>query len=275
MTTTQKVIKYLAIAFAVFLAVTIIGGILGAVGIIGIFFSGDKVTEDVQSYSVEGEIRSLVIEVHAADLYIEEGSAFSVESNLKNLKVNERNGRLTVKDTTKNKLFSSNSYEDAVLTICVPAGAVFENVNLIAGAGRVTVDALSAGTIGFELGAGEVSIDTLVAAKSADIEGGAGKITVADGSLHDLDLEMGLGQLNLTAALTGDCDLVSGIGEMNLTLLGSKEDYRLEFEKGIGSISVDGEDAAEYGKGGNGPNKVEIHGGIGAIRVDFEMPEAK
>lgn len=35
MTTLQKVIKYLAIALAIFLTVTIIGGILSAVGLFG------------------------------------------------------------------------------------------------------------------------------------------------------------------------------------------------------------------------------------------------
>ena len=80
---------------------------------------------------------------------------------------------------TKNKLFGGGSYENAVLTIYVPVGTVFENVNITTGAGRLTVDNLSAETIDFELGAGEVSIGSLVATKSADIEGGAGRITVS------------------------------------------------------------------------------------------------
>ena len=41
MTTAQKVIKYLAIAFAIFLTVSIIGGILSAVGFLGGLLSDD------------------------------------------------------------------------------------------------------------------------------------------------------------------------------------------------------------------------------------------
>ena len=41
MTTLQKVIKYLALAFAVFLTVSIVGGILSAVGLLGSLFSDD------------------------------------------------------------------------------------------------------------------------------------------------------------------------------------------------------------------------------------------
>jgi len=44
MTTLQKVIKYLAIAFAIFLTVTIIGGILSVVGLFGGLFAWDTAT---------------------------------------------------------------------------------------------------------------------------------------------------------------------------------------------------------------------------------------
>ena len=76
MTTLQKVIKYLAIAFAIFLTVSIIGGILSAVGLFGGLFSSDSVLEEVKTYSVAKDIHNLDIEINAADLYIKEGDAF-------------------------------------------------------------------------------------------------------------------------------------------------------------------------------------------------------
>ena len=274
MTTLQKVIKYLAIAFAIFLTVSIVGGILSAVGLLGSLFSGDDaewgdVIGETKTYTVSSEISDLNIQINAADFYIKEGNGFSVESNLKNLEVDEKNGCLTLKDLTKIKLNGSNAYENAVLTIYVPAGMAFDNVNIKTGAGRFTVDSLSAATIGFELGAGDVTISKLIAEKSANIEGGAGRITISDGAIKNLDLEMGLGQLNLTSALTGDCNLDSGVGEMNVTLLGSKDDYELDIEKGIGNITVDGRNVTDFGSSGNGANEVDIHGGVGAINVRF------
>ena len=176
----------------------------------------------------------------------------------------------TIKDLTKNKLFGGGSYENAVLTIYVPVGTVFENVNITTGAGRLTVDNLFAETIDFELGAGEVSIGSLVATKSADIEGGAGRITVSGGALKNLDMDMGVGELNLTSAFSGECKLDMGVGESNITLIGNKDDYKLDLEKGLGSITVDGKDVSDFGSSGNGTNKVDISGGIGAINVRFE-----
>lgn len=266
MTTLQKVIKYLAIAFAIFLTVTIIGGILRAIGLFGGFFSDNTVSENMKTYSVTSEINNLNIKINAADLYIKSGDEFSVESNLEHLKVEEKGNTLTVKETKK---FNGN-YNGAHLTLYVPAGTVFDNVNLSTGAGRLTVDILSATILDFELGAGEVTIESLVAAKSADIEGGAGQITIFDGTIKNLDLEMGVGQLNLTSALNGNCKLDLGVGESNITLIGNKENYKLDIEKGLGSISVDGKKASDFSISGNGTNKVEIHGGIGKINVEFK-----
>ena len=274
MTTLQKVIKYLALAFAIFLTVSIVGGILSAVGLLGSLFSDDDaewgdVIGETKTYTVSSEISDLNIQINAADFYIKEGNSFSVESNLKNLEVDEKNGCLTLKDLTKIKLNGSNAYENAVLTIWVPVGTVFDNVNIKTGAGRFTVDSLSAATIGFELGAGDVTISKLIAEKSANIEGGAGRITISNGAIKDLALKMGMGQLNLTAALTGDSELELGVGESNITLLGSKDDYELDIEKGIGNITVDGKNVTDFGSSGNGANEVDIHGGVGAINVRF------
>jgi len=266
MTTLQKVIKYLAIAFAAFLIVSIIGGILGAVGLIGGLFSSDATLEDGKTYSVTAEVHSLDMQINAADLYIKEGTAFSVESNLKHLKVEEKNGLLTIRETKK----FVGTYTGAVLTVYIPAGTVFDSVSLTTGAGRVTIENLTSGKLDFVLGAGEVSVDKLTATKAADIEGGAGRMTIANGTLKDLGLEMGLGQLNLTAVLTGNCQLKLGVGESNITLIGSKEDYKLDLEKGLGSVSVDGKDVSDFGSSGNGTNDVEISSGIGAVHVRFQ-----
>ena len=278
MTDVQRIIKYLAIAFAAFLAVAIIGGILSAVGVLGgIFLGGDReetdATGDMKTYAVASRISELKIHINAADLTIKEGGKFSVESNLKNLTVEEKNGCLILKDLTTIKLNGSNAYKDAVLTVYVPAGTVFDKVSLNTGAGRVTAGELLAETVDLELGAGDALIDTLVATKSADIEGGAGRIAISGGALHNLELGMGVGQLNLTSALTGECQLELGIGESNITLIGSREAYELDIEKGIGEIRVEGKVVYDYGSSGNGTAEVKSQGGIGAINVEFKEQE--
>ena len=183
MTNFQKTVKYIAMAFAIFLTVSIIGGILSMFGLFGGFFGGDAVTEDIKTYAVSSVIQSLEVKINAADFTIKQGESFSVESNLKHLTVEDKNGVLTIKETKK----FAHTNTGAVLTLYIPADTVFEKANIITGAGRLTVDSLSAFAMNFELGAGEVTIDTLVATSDIDIDGGAGKITISGGALHNLD----------------------------------------------------------------------------------------
>ena len=271
MTDFQKIIKYLAMAFAVFLTVSIIGGILSAVGLIGGIFGEDAVDTNVENYSVSSEINKLEIKINAADLTIKQGEKFSVESNLKNLSVNDGNGVLEIKET---KILNGN-YNGAKLVLYIPSDTVFEKVKINTGAGRLTVDSLSANTMDFELGAGEVTIDNLIASRSVNIEGGAGKITVSGGALCNLDLDMGVGKLKLTSALTGECELDLGVGESDITVLGNRDDYRLRVEKGIGSISVDGVNVSNVNEQGKGKNEIEVNGGVGSVKLSFNATDEK
>ena len=267
MSTLQKVIKYLAIAFAIFLTVSIVSGILEVIGLIGGWLDrDDAVSEHIETYTVSEECKVLQIEIGAADFTIRQGDSLLVESNLKNITVKSENGVLTIRE--KKRLGAT--YQNAMLTLWIPAGTVWKEAEIITGAGHLTADALAAESLKLTLGAGEVNIDSLMATVEADIQGGAGKITVSSGLLRDLDLEMGVGQLDLTAALLGNSDFDLGIGESKITLVGKRDDYSIYTEKGISSLTVDGETVSGSNRIGNGVNQIEINSGIGAVRLFFE-----
>lgn len=265
MTGFQKLIKYGAIALAVVLVVSILSGIFSAVGVLGVLFEGKGVAADVTDYAVSQNITSLEVSVGAADFTLETADRFYVKSNLKNIKVTEENGALCIRE----KDSFAVSYNGAVLTVGVPEGFSFDSIQVETGAGVFEADFLSAEVVSLELGAGEVTIGNLLVSHKAEIEGGTGKLTVGGGSIQDLELDMGVGKLNLTAALLGDSRLDMGIGEADLKLLGTQEDYRIEIEKGIGQVAVDGA-SVDGGVYGSGVNDVEISGGVGAIYVAFQ-----
>ena len=91
MTTAQKVIKYIATAFAIFLIVTIISAILnGGYALLKAFglIHADKniVTEDLKVISSEvEEISTLKLELAFTNLQIKTGDSFRVET--KNTKI--------------------------------------------------------------------------------------------------------------------------------------------------------------------------------------------
>lgn len=259
MTQIQRVIKYVAMGLALLLAVAIIGGV---VSVVSLFVDADDITAERTVYPISSAVTSLDIEVGAADLTIKQGDRFLVESNLKGLTVREDGDTLTVRH--KKGVFRIE--HDVVLTVTVPAQTL-KQVTIATGAGRLTVDALSADVVELELGAGEVTINDLTVSREGQIDGGAGKLTVNGGKLHDLSLNMGVGQLSLTGELIGECEMDLGVGETNFILQGGKDKYTLDIEKGLGDVSVDGTDVSRFG---NGPNRIDIDGGVGAICIDFE-----
>lgn len=219
------------------------------------------VLDEIKTYEITSDIHALDIEINAANFKIEYGNQFFVESNLKNLSVSERGGVLKLVDEIR----SSVTYTDAMLTLHLPHGISLEEVKIETGAANVTADTLSADSLKLELGAGNVEFGCLNANQHAQIEGGAGQITVKDGTLQNLSLEWGVGRLDLTAALTGESELTLGVGESDITLIGSPDDYTLDVEEGIGSITIE----RPTGSGNNGQNQVEIVGGVGNAIITF------
>lgn len=269
MTPVQKAVKYLAIALAVFLIFGIISGIMSAVGAIFGVFQTDGVTDELTVYEVSEQVTELEIEVNAANFTIKTADRFSVESNLKYLTVEEKDGTLVIKDRKKNGV----RFDNPVLTLYVPKETVFEYVTITTGAGKLQIDLLSTNELQLTLGAGEVKIDKLCAQQSATIEGGTGAITIRDGSLTDLELQMGVGQLDMTAALYGDSFMQLGVGQTDLTVLCAKEQYSIEIEKGLGSITVDRTSVDGDYHFGDGEDRLEIEGGIGSINLKFAPTE--
>lgn len=267
MTTWQKVIKYIAMAFAIFLIVSIIGGVLKILGLLSFVTEVDGTLDDMQGYAITSDVDELEVEIAAAEFTISTGEEFAVESNLKNLTVKEDNGVLKI---TERKHATINYNGEALLNITIPEASSFDEVSITTGAGKVLVDTLSATDLYLKLGAGTVKINELNAYSDARIEGGAGNVTIESGTLRNLDMEMGVGEVNLTAALEGESEINQGVGSANLVLIGARDDYSVHVEKGLGTIKVDGENTSNDSVYGNGANEVEINGGVGGINISFE-----
>ena len=101
------------------------------------------------------------------------------------------------------------------------------------------------------------------------IDSGAGEVVIKDGSVNNLDLDMGIGKVKLNLEVIGNSEIDAGIGELNLVLLGNDDDYRINVDKGIGSIKFNGESVDAETTVGNGDNIIDIDGGVGNINVDF------
>ena len=291
MTTAQKIIKYFAIAFAIFLIVSIISLILFGVyalsGVLGLKDnskidisgnmqtvdfgsvtsgdnnSGNSINNSEQTVNIE-DITSLDIEVKYTNLIIRNGDTFRYETNNDNIVYRQSNNN-TLKIEEKHSWTLGNTQSD--LVIYIPENFNLNKINIEAGAGKVEIENLNAESLDLELGAGEASISNLNVTSRCKLEGGAGRLNVLNGNLNNLDLDMGMGEVNINALITGNSDIDAGIGTLNLNLQGSKADYRIRLDKGIGNIRINGENISNGSTYGEGANLIKIDDGIGNINI--------
>ena len=247
--------KYILLAVIILSLVALVGCVSGTVAV-----------GELRTYDVKSNVKSLEIEINAADFTIVHGDKFSVESNLNNLTVSDANGVLEVIEHTRHAV----SYTDAVLKVTIPSDVVFENVSIKTGAAKLSAQSISANNVKLKLGAGKVEFDNIEAKEKINIKGGAGSISINNGTLNNLKLDIGVGDLNMTAQLLGESTLKFGVSESNLILKGDKEDYNFNIKNGVGKINIEGITATNFVSSGNGKNNVIIKGGVGNTNIAFE-----
>ena len=269
MTETQKIIKYFAMAFAIFLIIGIIGGILASLSFASYVFTDKEtvvVSSDLNDYSVK-DVDRLYLDLQAADLEIKSGSDFSLQSNHEYLKVDESSDSLRIEEIKRPYKINDNVYK-VVLT--VPQSKTFDSVVIETGAGKLVLDGFTTKSMKLTLGAGAVALNNVTVTDNTDFEGGAGEITITDCTFAELDMKIGVGACNLTATLLGDSEIDCGVGEANFKLIRTPAiDYSVQVEKALGDVTVDGRKIKNEETIGFGENEVEINCGIGEVDVEF------
>lgn len=265
----QKIIKYLALAFAMFLTFSIISGIMYGFSFLGHILGDDEksITEKLNNLEINDDTLLLDVNVSSSNIIIKNGETFKAETNNKYINSKQDKNKLYIKEK-KHNWFQNNNSE---LIIYVPNDFVFDGVSIETGAGKVNIDTLSTKQLYLNLGAGKVDINNLTVFENTKIDGGAGEININALSMNNLDLDMGVGKLSLTSKLTGNNKIDSGVGAIDLSLIGSLEDYKISLDKGIGKATISGDNMKDDYTYGTGVNKIDIDGGIGSINIDFKL----
>lgn len=275
MTTIQKIIKYIALVFAGFLIITIISAILNggynllqALGLI--HTNSGTVTEELNVISGElEEISTLKIDLSFTNLYIKAGEKFKVETNNSTINFTDDSGNVKIKE--KNKGWLNNKNLESNLIIYIPDNMVdLDQVEIDTGAGKIHIEKLNAKELNFKLGAGDVYIENLTADKEANIDGGVGKTEIRSSQINNLNVDLGMGEFIFDGKVTGKSEVNSGVGAINIDLIDNKENYSINVSKGIGNVTIDGENIEKDQLYGKGENYLDINGGIGEINVKFK-----
>ncbi len=259
----QKVIKYLAIALAIFVIFQIVS-LLMNVGSSLFFHSSLKPLDKI---SIKGKVRHLEIDVLGCNIFIEKGKSFHVETDNEYV-YGKREGNKLVITEEKHNLLKNKDFHG--VTIYLPDDYLFDSVDIEAGAGKLSVSYLNSKVFNLKLGAGKADIGYLSVLENSNIHGGVGSFTIHHGNIQNLNLELGVGKTSITSSLGGHNTIESGVGSLSLNLVGYESDYQIKVQKVIGSVFVQEKNMKDYSSYGNGDVIVDLKGGIGSVKILFE-----
>lgn len=274
MTTAQKIIKYCAVAFAIFLIITVISivssagyGLLNAIGIIN--FKENSLLENMVTISDDAEeFLSLNLDIKSSNLQIKTGDKFEVKTNNSNIKYSNENGSIKIKeDKVANWFFGKMDIGELIIYIPENMKQIDE-VKINIGAGTVFIEQLNTKNLYLDLGAGNVAIDKLTVSEESKINGGAGNININSGEIANVDLDLGVGNTKIKSDITGNSNINTGVGELNLYLSLDADNYKINVNKGLGKITFNDDKILDDTIIGNGENYIKISGGVGNINIE-------
>lgn len=149
-----------------------------------------------------------------------------------------KNGTLYVEGFKGIKLFGTN-YNGNEASIYIPKDAVFRQVNMEVGAGRMEIHNVKANTLDAEIGAGELilghaSVEELV------LEVGMGRFEGSAINATNVDISVGMGESVFSGSISGNLDAECDLGNMVLELQGKETDHNYQIECSAGNINLDG-----------------------------------
>lgn len=204
----------------------------------------------------------LNINLATSDLTITNGNKLEAKTDSDSVSINVKDKKVIIKETEKWYKFK----KAPKVTVTIPNDLKFDDVYIETGAGKLNIKELSVKNLSLKLGAGKIEIDNIMSDKTT-IENGAGSLKIANGILGNAKIAGGVGSMDITAKITGDSKIETGIGSINLDLINVDGDYTLDIEKGLGSITYNGDKIKDDKKIGNGSNFIKLEGGIGSIKV--------
>lgn len=272
MTTTQKIIKYLAIAFALFLVISIFSIIFGlSREIISSINSDKKDSKLLEEYTTisnnVNNIESFKIDISNDNIEIKEGEKFEVKTNDPDVKFYHENSKVKIKTDKTFSWHLSNSSRGTII-IYLPNESNISELDLNLGAGKIDIDKIFVEILLMDLGAGTMTAKEINVYEKATINGGAGNINIYSGTINNLNLKLGAGNASIQSDLTGSNTLTTGVGKLNLGLSRSKDNYKFDISKGLGNIILNDFDVSEDILIGDGEAKIKISGAIGNIIIN-------
>lgn len=176
---------------------------------------------------------------------------------------------LVIRGTAK---YSTNSWNGSI-TLYLPSGYRFQEVDLELGAGKMIIEEMQADDFSAEVGAGQLVVRNL-SAYQAELDCGMGQMQLSDMQAGNVSAAVGMGSIELDGSVSGDLEADCSLGELKLTLTGKQADFNYELTCGMGELKV-GDDsysgmAQEKQIDNHADKNMQLECAMGSVKVEFQ-----
>lgn len=248
----QKVIKYCAMAFAIFLSVVILGSIVSVVigvsnGIAGVNYLWGEEKERIdlyEEYSVEDAkklgITSVLVDCNA-EIVVKTGNVLAIDAvNVTDeYEIRQTNGRFSiVQESPQIKIgfWFGNHSERETVTVTIPEALSMDQVKVLSGSGKVSVAGIAAENITIDSGSGSVAAEDMTANRLY-VDSGSGRVSVVRAQVSETELLTGSGGVTIADSALGKLRLDTGSGAVSM---GNVEVSDAKVDTGSGAVAVAG-----------------------------------
>ena len=277
MTGFQKFIKYAAIAFGIYLSITIVLVLLGvARGFVGASKNDEfkDIVRDREEYHTEDitrnyeNIKSLEVNVEETELIIRNGDTFKIEgTNIPDrMEIEQDGNKLKVSDE---EVSSSFSDENMVVTIYIPEDVKLDNIDLEINYVSADIQKLNTANLELDIYNNYCEIDEIIA-DNMEFKNEEGNIDIYDAEIGRLlfDSESGVEDVSLDITVNAEFNLEYSYTDMNL--IGKEEDYQISTRNKSGNIYIDDETITSNAETwGSGNTKINLDNVNADIFITF------
>ena len=277
MTGFQKFIKYAAIAFGIYLSITIVLALLGiARGLIRASKNDEfkDIVTDREEYKTEDitrtyeNIRNLEVNVEETELIIRNGDTFRIEgTNIPDrMEIEQEGNQLSISDE---ELPSSFFDGNMVMTIYIPEDTKLDTIDLEINYVPADIQKLNATNLKLEIYNNYCEIDEIIA-DNMEFKNEEGNIDIYNAEIGRLlfDSESGVEDVSLDITENAEINLEYSYTDMNL--IGKQEDYQISTKNQAGNIYIDGETITSNAETwGSGSTKINLDNVNADIFISF------
>ena len=277
MTGFQKFIKYAAIAFGIYLSITIVLALLGiARGLVRASKNDEfkDIVTDREEYKTEDitrtyeNIRNLEVNVEETELIIRNGDTFRIEgTNIPDrMEIEQEGNQLSISDE---ELPSSFFDGNMVMTIYIPEDTKLDTIDLEINYVPADIQKLNATNLKLEIYNNYCEIDEIIA-DNMEFKNEEGNIDIYNAEIGRLlfDSESGVEDVSLDITENAEINLEYSYTDMNL--IGKQEDYQISTKNQAGNIYIDGETITSNAETwGSGNTKINLDNFNANIFITF------